>query len=142
MSLLHHAQHLIGHAVRGLLAKKQMDTACVTANFDVSEAPEDPNVQADYPAAAPRTKDYRAFVHYVSLRNSVRQWMSIQVGDVILGMLPEDAAEVAGKNGVTFTLPDGKKYQQSDAGGELRAFWDVHIGGEAGFVQFLLRPVP
>lgn len=125
-----------------MLVKRHADAACITASYDIADAPDDPNVQADYPAAEPTAKDYCALIHYVNMRSSVRQWLNVEVGDVIAGFLPEHAAELALLKGVTFLLPDGKTYQQSDAGGKLQQYWDLHTGGNPIIVQFLLRLVP
>lgn len=124
------------------MAKHQLDTACVTVKHDISAAPDDPNVQADYPAASMAEKEYTMFVHYVAVRSSLRQWMEVKAGDAIVGVLPEDAKEIAGFKGVTFVLPDGKTYQQSETGGDLQQLWDSHIGGNAILVAFLLRVLP
>lgn len=142
MSLLHKAGLILDHHARGLMAKCQLDTACITVRHNTAAEPEDPNVQDDYPAAEIQSVEYQAFVHFVAVRSSLRQWMQVQAGDAIIGLLPEHAAEIAAFKGVTFVLPDGKTYQQSETGGDLQALWDSHIGGNAILVAFLLRVVP
>lgn len=142
MSLLHQVGARLGHQVRGLMAQCHLDAACIKATYETAAEPADPNIQADYPASAPATKDYHAFVHFVAIRSSLRQWMQVQTGDAIVGMLPADAAEVAALKGVTFLLPDGKTYQQAEAGGDLRELWEVHVGGSPLLVSFLMRLVP
>lgn len=142
MSLIHQAGRIINHTMRGLMQRGEMDTACITILHDTSAAPADPNVQAGYPEQTTGRMEVKAFVHFVRMLNSMRSWTTVKVGDVVLGLLPEDAKQIKELRGVTIELPDGDKYQQAEDGGELQPFWDMHIGGECTLQTVLLRKIP
>ena len=84
-----------------------------------------------------------ALLHQVSAQVVLRKFAELQVGDLILDLMPEAMVTVGdgtgpsgtrslddlAELGVRFALPDGQLFTQADVGEELAAAWQTWMGG-------------
>lgn len=122
---------------RETLERGQAETGDVILRWNVADAPEDRNVEADRPEADYTTETVSALVHWVSMR-AVQAGLTIfKAGDAIVTF--DGEVELENKTELSFTLPDGKIYVQAAAGREVAEWWDVFVGGAPLTKTLLLR---
>jgi hypothetical protein len=94
----------------------------------------DPVTSSKIGSPTPRTKRYRAFLHFIQPTNgAVRQFNEVETGDCIADFAPD--ADLDGKDDIRFTI-DGRQWMRKPVSPRLAQAWDVVVGGVR-----MVRPV-
>ena len=85
-----------------------------------------------------RSETVKAFVHAVQIATSaVQQFNEFENGDLILDLAPDVVLE--GRDGLTFTLPNGEAWVAKKIGDRLGRTWDATVQGKQLYRSVLLR---
>lgn len=135
--LLHRAGVILDRAISGVIERGEMNSGKVLVRHDVSQPPEDPN---EPNRTDPEIEEFTvgALIHWITAKTIARGFTRFQEGDAIVTFSPEQCLNSL--RGVTFILPDGKEYVQSNEGtDDLAEFWDSMVNGRRLAITLLLR---
>ena len=77
-----------------------------------------------------------ALVHVEEAKSVLRQFVEIEVGDLIVDFPP--AVQIDGLDNLRFVI-DGQNYEQKEIGGRLAKAWDTIIAGNRSLRTVLLK---
>lgn len=134
---LHTLPTVMARHLGGILEAKAMNTGDIELRWNSAALPADPNLEAQAVAPVRQTATVRALIHYVSVRTAMRGLTEFKAGDAIVTF--DGDLNLAGRQGLTFGMPDGAEYVQAATGKDVAEFWDVIVGGTRLSVTLLLR---